>query len=84
LPPVVIYTRAFCGYCERAKALLERKGVVFEEIDAGMDAEKRLEMRNRSGRMTFPQVFIGDHHVGGCDELVDSEDSGELDKLLAQ
>ncbi len=80
---VVIYTRAFCGYCERAKSLLDSKGVAYEEIDAGMDAEKRLEMRNRSGRMTFPQIFIGERHVGGCDELLELDRSGELDGLLA-
>ena len=80
---VVIYTRPFCGYCERAKALLERKGVAFEEIDAAMEPEKRKEMQERSGRMTYPQIFIGDHHVGGCDELLQLDRDGELDDLLA-
>ena len=80
---VVIYTRPFCGYCERAKALLERKGVAFEEIDAAMEPEKRREMQERSGRMTYPQIFIGETHVGGCDELLQLDRDGDLDGLLA-
>ena len=84
MPPVVIYTRPFCGFCERAKALLEKKGVAFEEIEAGMDPEKRKEMRDRSGRMTYPQIFIGDQHIGGCDELMDLERDGKLDELLGK
>ncbi|HEY3814801.1 MAG TPA: glutaredoxin 3 [Caulobacteraceae bacterium] len=83
MSPVVIYTRPFCGFCERAKALLERKGVAFEEIEASMDPEVRKQMQERSGRMTYPQIFVGDHHVGGCDELMTLERDGELDKLLA-
>ena len=82
--PVVIYTRPFCGYCERAKALLGDKGVAFEEIEASMDPEARKQMQERSGgRMTYPQIFIGDHHVGGCDDLVALERAGKLDDLLA-
>ena len=82
MQPVVIYTRAFCGYCSRAVSLLEQKGVKFEEIDATMDPSKRAEMMQRSGRATFPQVFVGESHVGGCDDLFAADRSGELDRLL--
>ena len=80
---VTIYTRPFCGYCARALALLTDKGVAFEEIEAGMDPVKRKEMTERSGRTTFPQIFIGEHHIGGCDEMMALERKGELDPLLA-
>lgn len=81
--PVTIYTRDGCGYCVRAKALLSRKGVAFDEINAGYDADLKAEMIARSGRMTFPQIFIGGTHVGGCDDLHDLEAAGKLDALLA-
>lgn len=81
--PVTIYTRDGCGYCVRAKALLSRKGVAFEEINAGYDADLKAEMVARSGRTTFPQIFIGGSHVGGCDDLHDLEAAGKLDALLA-
>lgn len=80
---VVIYTKPFCPYCSRAEALLARKGVDYEEIVASIDPDKREEMRQRSGRMTYPQIFIGDQHVGGCDDLHDLEAQGRLDALLA-
>ena len=70
------------AYCSRALALLQRKGVEFEQIDATMDQEKRAEMRERSGRSTFPQIFIGGKPIGGSDELHALEQSGELDRLL--
>ena len=79
---VTIYTRPFCGYCARALALLTDKGADFEEIEAGMDPTKRKEMTERSGGSTFPQIFIGDRHIGGCDELTALERKGELDPLL--
>ncbi len=83
MAPVVVYTKPFCPYCARAMALLERKAVAFEEIVASMDAEKRQEMRERSGgRTTYPQIFIGDRHIGGCDDLMALEQAGELDGLL--
>ncbi|MCZ7660230.1 MAG: glutaredoxin 3 [Xanthobacteraceae bacterium] len=85
MPEVVIYTRDFCGYSEAAKALLARKGVAFTEINATGNRELRAEMIARAnGRSTFPQVFIGATHVGGCDELYDLEDAGKLDALLAR
>ncbi|WP_296820790.1 glutaredoxin 3 [Brevundimonas sp.] len=83
MPKVVIYTKPFCPYCSRAEALLQRKGVDYEEIVASIDPEKREEMRQRSGRMTYPQIFIGDRHVGGCDDLHELERAGKVDELLA-
>ena len=80
---VVIYTRPFCGYCARALSLLNQKGVDFEEIEAGMDPDKRREMVERSGgRSTFPQIFIGGQHIGGCDEMMALERAGKLDPML--
>ncbi len=84
MPNVTIYTRPFCGFCARAKSLLEEKGVAFEEIDAGMDSALRAEMQERSGRTTFPQIFFGDRHIGGCDDLMALERSGKLDAMLAE
>jgi len=80
---VLIYTKPFCPYCERALALLQRKGVEVEEVVASMDAEKRREMQERSGRMTYPQIFIGEKHVGGCDDLLALDRDGRLDPMLA-
>jgi len=83
MPKVTIYTRQFCGYCSAAKRLLASKGVDFEEIDATLAPEKRQEMIERSGRATFPQIFIGERHVGGCDDLYALDHGGGLDPLLA-
>ena len=81
---VTIYTRAFCPYCSRALQLLSRKGADFTEIDAGMDAEKRAEMISKSGGgRTYPQIFVGDIHIGGFDDMNALDKRGELDKLLA-
>jgi glutaredoxin 3 len=82
-PAVTMYTTSWCPYCSRARALLERKGVSFQDIDVEAAPEKRVEMQTRSGRRTVPQIFIGDHHVGGCDDLHALEDAGKLDALLA-
>ena len=80
---VVIYTRPFCGYCARAISLLEHKGVAYTEIEAGFDPDKRREMVERAGgRNTFPQIFVGDRHIGGCDEMLALERTGKLDPLL--
>lgn len=79
---VTIYTRPFCGYCARAINLLGEKKADFTEIDAGMDPALRQEMMQRSGRSTFPQIFIGDRHIGGCDDMIALERAGELDALL--
>lgn len=80
---VVIYTRPFCGYCARALSLLTDKGVDFQEIEAGMDPNLRQEMIQRSGRSTFPQIFIGEEHIGGCDDMMALERAGKLDAMLA-
>ncbi|CAN7268672.1 glutaredoxin 3 [Phenylobacterium sp. LjRoot219] len=84
MPQVTIYTKPYCPYCVRALALLEEKGVEFTEIEAGFDPEKKQEMMRRSGRMTFPQIFIGDQHIGGCDDMMALEREGKLDPLLQQ
>jgi glutaredoxin 3 len=81
--PVTIYTRQMCGYCSAAKALLDRKGVAYTEHDASFDPKLRQEMMQRSGRSTFPQIFVGDKHVGGCDDLHALDSAGKLDPLLA-
>ena len=81
---VEIYTRMMCGYCSAAKRLLEKKGVAYTENDASYSPELRQEMISRAnGRTTFPQIFIGDVHVGGCDDLHALEAQGRLDALLA-
>lgn len=81
---VIVYTTPFCGYCTAAKKLLERKGAAYSEVDVMMDAEQRRLMLERSGgRRTVPQIFIGDRHVGGYDDLSALDASGELDELLA-
>ena len=80
---VTIYTRAFCPYCSRAMSLLKQKGVEMTHIDAGMNAQKKAEMIQKSGgARTFPQIFVDDLHIGGCDEMMALERSGKLDALL--
>ena len=80
---VIIYTRQLCGFCSRAKSLLKQKGVKFTEHDATFDQDLRKKMIKKSeGASTFPQIFISDIHVGGCDDLFALENSGKLDQLL--
>lgn len=79
---VEMYTKAFCPFCIRAEALLKKKGVKPIDIPAAMNRDKRKEMNERSGRNTFPQIFIDGKHVGGCDDLFALENSGKLDALL--
>jgi len=81
---VVMYATDWCGYCARARALLESKGVPFEEIDVDAQPGAREEMMKRSGRRTVPQIFIGETHVGGSDDLHALDASGGLDPLLNQ
>lgn len=81
---VEIYTTPWCGYCARAKGLLDKKGVAYEEMDVMEDGPKRTEMRTRSKRSTVPQIFINGQHIGGSDELAALEQAGKLDPLLAQ
>ena len=81
---VTIYTKPYCPYCVRAVELLETKGVAFDEVEAAFDPDKRQEMIRRSGgRATFPQIFIDDRHIGGCDDLMDLDRAGQLDAMLA-
>lgn len=84
MPPVEIYTTRYCPYCTSAKALLKRKGVTFKEIDLAGNWELRDEMIQRAnGRTTVPQIFIGETHVGGSDDLHALERAGKLDPLLS-
>lgn len=83
MPPVEIYTTRYCPYCVSAKALLKRKGVSFKEIDVAGDRKLREVMIQRAnGRVTVPQIFIGEMHVGGCDDLHALDRAGKLDPLL--
>ncbi len=80
---VTVYTSQICPYCVRAKSLLKKKGADFEEIDVSMDPQARQEMLTKSGGAhTVPQIFIGETHVGGCDELYALDRAGMLDSLL--
>ena len=84
MPPIIhIYTKSYCAYCHRAKELLKIKGVTFLDFDVTDNPEREEEMRRRSGRRTVPQIFIGDRHIGGCDDLFALDERGELDPLLA-
>lgn len=84
MKPVVMYSTAYCPYCMRARQLLKSKGVEFEDIAVDYEPALRQEMMEKSGRRTVPQIWVGDYHVGGCDELFALERSGELDRLLAE
>ena len=82
---VEIYTTGYCGYCRRAKSLLETKGVSYAEIRVDFDPGRRAEMMERSGgRRTVPQIFIDGRGVGGCDELFELDRKGQLDQLLSE
>jgi len=83
-PAVVMYTTSWCPYCDRARRLLERKNVAFAEIDVESAPERRAEMQQKSGRRTVPQIFIGETHVGGSDDLHALEAAGKLDALLGR
>ncbi len=79
---VKIYTGSNCPYCDKAKALLRKKGVAFEEIDVDVDREAMKRVVETTGRQTIPQIFVEDFHVGGCDDLYAYEELGKLDSLL--
>ena len=81
-PTVTLYTSGWCPYCERARGLLKQKNLLFDEINVEDDDKFREEMIARSNRRTVPQIFIGDKHVGGCDDLFELDRSGELDRLI--
>ena len=82
MPDVVLYTTGWCPYCIRARRLLDGKGVSYTNIDVGENPALRAEMRARAGRNTVPQIWIGDTHVGGSDELYALERAGRLDAML--
>ncbi|MBD2747622.1 glutaredoxin 3 [Microvirga sp. BT688] len=83
MPAITIYTKSWCPYCSAAKKLLTEKGAAFTEIDIEKKPEARAEMIQKAkGRSTVPQIFIGEKHVGGCDDLYDLDDRGELERLL--
>ncbi len=84
MPRVEIYTKAFCPYSSSALSHLKGRGVPYDEHDVTMGGSLKAEMVERtSGRLTVPQIFIGDAHIGGCDDLVDAERTGKLDRLLS-
>ena len=84
MKPVEIYTTPLCGYCHAAKRLLTQKGAAFTEIDVSRDPALRATMTRRSnGGRTVPQIFVGETHVGGCDDLYALEQAGKLDPMLA-
>jgi glutaredoxin 3 len=84
MPKITIYTSTYCPYCISAKRLLDKKGAAYEEISVDGRREVRAEMTEKTGgRYTVPQIWIGDRHVGGCDDLYELEGAGELDGLLA-
>jgi len=80
--PVTLYTTRFCPYCIRARRLLDRKGVDYTDMRVDKDPALRQEMMERSGRHTVPQIWIGERHIGGCDELHHLDRDGRLDALL--
>lgn len=80
---VTIYTRSRCPYCDKARALFDSKNIVYEDIDASGDLRPKMVARS-NGRNTFPQIFINDYHVGGCDDLYALDAAGKLDPLLAE
>jgi glutaredoxin 3 len=81
-PAITVYLTDWCPYCQRAKQLLTQKKLVFREINVEGDSKFREEMVKKSGRKTVPQIFIGEKHVGGCDDLFALDQSGELDRLI--
>lgn len=84
MQPVLIYTTPICGFCHAAKRLLKEKDVNFQEVDVMADPSRRAEMTQKAnGGRTVPQIFIGETHVGGCDDLYSLEQAGKLDALLA-
>ncbi len=84
MPKVLMYSTGVCPYCVRAEQLLTRKGVAeIEKVRIDLDPERRDEMMERTGRRTVPQIYIGDTHVGGCDDLYELDRQGKLDPLLA-
>ncbi|MGI9330217.1 MAG: glutaredoxin 3 [Gammaproteobacteria bacterium] len=82
-PEITIYTRALCGYCSAARELLDSKGADYRDLDTTLNRKLRAEMETRSGRQTVPQIFIGEQHIGGYDDMAALDAAGELDSLLS-
>lgn len=82
MPQIIIYTSSRCPYCDRAKVLLNSKGVNYQEINIEKDSKLKDEMIKKSNRKTVPQIFIGNKHIGGCDDLYNLDNNGNLDSLL--
>lgn len=82
MPAVTLYSTAYCPYCQMAEKLLQLKGATVERIRVDLEPERRAEMMSRTGRRTVPQIYIGDFHVGGYDELAELERAGRLESLL--
>lgn len=82
MPEITVYLTQSCPFCNMAKRLLDGKGLKYEMIDVGRDAELWRSMQEKSGRNTVPQIFVGEHHVGGFDDLSAADKSGELDRIL--
>ena len=80
--PVIVYSTAVCPYCVRAERLLEAKGVAVQKIRVDLDPEERIKMMERTGRRTVPQIYVGETHVGGFDDLYALDQAGKLDPLL--
>lgn len=81
-PLIIMYTQAFCGYCAAARSLLNKKKAAYEEVDVTLNKTLRREMKDRSGKNTVPQIFIGDQYIGGYDDLSELNRDGKLDDLL--
>ena len=81
-PLITMYTQAFCGYCAAARSLLNEKKAAYKEIDVTLNKTLRREMKDRSGRNTVPQIFVGDQYIGGYDDLSELDRDGKLDELL--
>lgn len=79
---IEIYTKSYCPFCHRAKALLDKKGLKYEEIEVSRNPALEQEAQKRSGRNTVPQIFIDNHHIGGSDDLAEAVSNGSLDKLI--
>ncbi len=82
MPKIIIYSKEVCPYCVRAKALLQKKGAAFEEIKITDDKTKQEMIEKSGGRMSVPQIFINEKHIGGCDDLYALDKSGKLDEIL--
>lgn len=83
MPRIEVYTQPWCPYCARAINLLTKKGAAFVEIDAPHGSAERAQATQRSGRNSVPQIFVGEHHIGGCDDLLALDRAGKLDAMLA-